>query len=198
MSLFPINLILTDKPCLVIGGGIIAERKTESLVNAGAKVTLISPEINVQFENKINTGIIKYHKRKYRRGDLKGFFLVIAATDESSVNEKIYKEAQNLDILINCVDIPKKCNFYIPSVIQRGDLQITISSSGKVPYFTKKLREFFDEIFDENFEQELQKLHLMRKKIIEESCNDKVIKEKKFKELLEPLIFEIFEKMYKK
>jgi len=178
-----------------VGGGAIAERKAESLINAGAKITLISPVVTKKLEKIINAKIIVQCKRKYRKGDLKGFFLIIAATDESLINEKIYKEAQELGILINCVDIPEKCNFYIPSVIQRGDLQLAISSSGKVPYFTKKLREFLEGKFDNEFEKDLENLHQLRKKIIEESGNDTALKERKFEELLKPRIAEIFKKI---
>ncbi|MFA5781471.1 MAG: bifunctional precorrin-2 dehydrogenase/sirohydrochlorin ferrochelatase [Bacteroidales bacterium] len=195
MFLYPVNLILKDVPCLVVGGGAIAERKAESLINAGAKITLISPVVTKKLEKIINAKIIVQCKRKYRKGDLKGFFLIIAATDESLINEKIYKEAQELGILINCVDIPEKCNFYIPSVIQRGDLQLAISSSGKVPYFTKKLREFLEGKFDNEFEKDLENLHQLRKKIIEESGNDTALKERKFEELLKPRIAEIFKKI---
>ena len=195
MFLYPVNLILKDVPCLVVGGGAIAERKAESLINAGAKITLISPVVTKKLEKIINAKIIVQCKRKYRKGDLKGFFLIIAATDESLINEKIYKEALELGILINCVDIPEKCNFYIPSVIQRGDLQLAISSSGKVPYFTKKLREFLEGKFDNEFEKDLENLHQLRKKIIEESGNDTALKERKFEELLKPRIAEIFKKI---
>lgn len=194
MSLYPVNLILKDIPCLVVGGGTLAERKVNSLLNADAKVTLISPAITDKLKALKKDNLIIHHERNYRNGDLEGFFLVIAATDSASVNEEIYIEATERKMLINCVDIPEKCNFYLPSVVQRGDLQITISSSGKVPYFTKKLREFLEKKFDEEFINELEHLHKLRKKIIEESGNDTALRERKFKELLNPRIAEIFKK----
>jgi len=198
LSLYPVNLILKDIPCLVVGGGILAERKVNSLLNADAKVTLISPFITNKLKALKKDNLILHSERNYRNGDLEGFFLVIAATDSASVNEEIYKEAKERGILINCVDIPEKCNFYLPSVIQRGDLQIAISSSGKVPYFTKKLREFLENKFDEEFIKKLEHLHKLRKKIIEESENDTALKERKFHEILDPEIAGIFKKINNK
>lgn len=141
MSLFPIFLKLANRPCVVIGAGNIAESKIESLLTAEARVTVIAPEALPRVQEWAATGELTWHKRKYRAGDLAGVFLAVAATATPEVNRAVFAEAAGADILCNAVDDPPFCDFYFPSVVRRGDLQIAISTAGESPAFAQRLRK---------------------------------------------------------
>src|SRR4051794_15273590 len=123
MSLFPIFLKLTGRPCVVIGAGNLAESKVESLLAANGKVTVIAPRANARIVALADGGEIVWQQREYARGDVAGHFLAIAATNDPAVNRSVFAEAEAADILINAVDDPPFCDFYFPSVVRRGDLQ---------------------------------------------------------------------------
>ena len=186
--MYPLFLKLEDVKCLVVGGGIIAERKTISLIESGAKVTLISPDITNKIDKLINQNIVKYHNRPFKNGDTSGFFIVIAATNLPEVNKIIYDEAILTHTLINCVDDPENCNFYVPAQVKRGDLQIAVSTSGKLPIFAGRLRKFFDKILPQSIGEEIERLHQIRTRIISESKDDPILKKKLFQTELEPEI----------
>lgn len=141
MSLFPIFLKLTARPCIVIGGGHLAESKIESLQAANAKVTVIAPEATERIASLAAAGEIEWHQREYSAGDLTGNFLVVAATDNPAVNRAVFHEASEKDILCNAVDDPPFCDFYFPSVVRRGDLQIAISTAGASPALAQQIRK---------------------------------------------------------
>ena len=141
MDLFPIFLKLAARPCMVIGGGNLAESKIESLRAAHAKVTVIAPKASVRIADMAAGGEIELHPREYVEGDLAGQFLVVAATDNPAVNRAVYREATEKNILCNAVDDPPFCDFYFPSVVRRGDLQIAISTAGASPALAQRLRK---------------------------------------------------------
>lgn len=198
MTLYPVGLILKNMPCLVIGGGLNAERKIESLIKADAVITVISPEITDGIKAFEKAGKITFFKRVYQKGDLEGFFLVFAAINSSEAHSEIYEEASERKVFLNCVDVPDKCNFYVPSVIQKGNLQITFSTTGKVPFFARKMREYFEDKFNLDLEGDLEELHQLRKQIIYESAGDNILKDKKFEEIIGPKISKILNKIVKK
>ncbi|MEM7828717.1 MAG: bifunctional precorrin-2 dehydrogenase/sirohydrochlorin ferrochelatase [Candidatus Aenigmatarchaeota archaeon] len=165
MRYYPINLNIKGKKCLVIGGGGVAERKVEVLLKCGALVTVISPTITERIRELVEDGKIEYICRSYRRGDLNGYFLAISATDSSEVNDQVWKEAEEIGLLLNVVDNPEKCHFTVPSVIQRGDLLITISTSGKSPALSRKLREDLERIIGDEYGIFLDILGSIRKRI---------------------------------
>jgi precorrin-2 dehydrogenase / sirohydrochlorin ferrochelatase len=141
MSLFPIFLKLTARPCVVIGAGHLAESKIESLQAAAAQITVIAPQASNRILDWAASGEIQYHQRLYRQGDLTGNFLVVAATNDPAVNRAVFAEATEKDILCNAVDDPPFCDFYFPSVVRRGDLQIAISTAGASPALAQQLRK---------------------------------------------------------
>jgi precorrin-2 dehydrogenase / sirohydrochlorin ferrochelatase len=141
MDLFPIFLKITARRCVVIGAGNLAESKIESLQAAHAKVTVIAPEARPRIVEWAAAGEIDWQKREYATGDLSGSFLVIAATDVPAVNRAVYTEAIQRNILCNAVDDPPFCDFYFPSVVRRGDLQIAISTAGASPALAQRLRK---------------------------------------------------------
>ena len=198
MALYPAYLNLKNRKCLVVGGGTVAERKGRTLIDYGANVTVISPGVTSGLEKLVKMGQVVFIKRDYQQGDLDGFFIVVAATSDPDVNREIFKEAEESGVLINSVDDPDNCNFFVPSSIRRGDFQVSISTSGKAPYFAKKLRKFLENIFYKDLDQDLEKLSRIRSKIIEESGDDVGLKEKKFEQILKPEIEYILRKIEKK
>jgi precorrin-2 dehydrogenase/sirohydrochlorin ferrochelatase len=141
MSLFPIFLKLTARPCTVIGAGKLAESKIESLLTANARVTVIAPRANERITTLADAGEIMLHLREYKNGDLASQFLAVAATDNPAVNRAVFAEAEASGVLINAVDDPPFCDFYFPSVVRRGDLQIAISTAGASPALAQKIRK---------------------------------------------------------
>ena len=141
MSLFPIFLKLAGRPTIVIGAGNLAESKIESLQAANAQVTVIAPEARPRIEEMAANGEVTWHQRPYLDGDLRGNFLVVAATSDPAVNRAVFAEAEANNILCNAVDDPPFCDFYFPSVVRRGDLQIAISTAGASPALAQRLRK---------------------------------------------------------
>lgn len=142
MSLFPIFLKLTARPCIVIGGGNLAESKIASLRAADAQVTVIAPDACASIAELAASGEVTWHQRSYKPGDIApGTFLVVTATDVPEVNRAVYLEATSKSILCNAVDDPPYCDFYFPSVVRRGDLQIAISTAGQSPALAQRLRK---------------------------------------------------------
>ncbi len=141
MSVFPIFLKLAARPCVVVGAGNIAESKIESLRNAEAQVTVIAPEALPRVREWAEAGEIIWHQREYREGDLAGAFLVVAGTATAAVNRAVYAEANANNILCNAVDDPPFCDYYFPSIVKRGELQIAISTAGESPALAQRLRK---------------------------------------------------------
>jgi precorrin-2 dehydrogenase / sirohydrochlorin ferrochelatase len=145
MNLFPIFLKLTARPCLVIGAGNLAESKIESLRAANARVTVIAPRANARIAEMAASGDVAWHQRAFQPGDVNdpeaAYFLVVTATDDGAVNRAVYAEATAANIICNAVDDPPFCDFYFPSVVRRGDLQIAISTAGASPALAQRLRK---------------------------------------------------------
>lgn len=141
MRYFPIFLDLNQKPVLVVGGGEVACRKVESLLRAGALVTLIAPQIHPQLKQAVDKGELIWLQDFYHAGMLDNFIQVWATTDNPSLNHQVYQDAHAANILVNVVDDPKHCDFITPSILNRGRIQIAISSGGSSPVLIRKLRE---------------------------------------------------------
>ena len=141
MSLFPIFLKLAARPCVVVGAGNIAESKIESLLVAQARVTVIAPEALPRVRAWAESGELRWEQREYTHGDLAGAFLVVAGTATNAVNRAVFAEATAAGILCNAVDDPPFCDFYFPSVVRRGELQIAISTAGESPALAQRLRK---------------------------------------------------------
>jgi precorrin-2 dehydrogenase / sirohydrochlorin ferrochelatase len=141
MDLFPIFLKIAARPCIVIGAGNLAESKIESLQAAHARVTVIAPQATPRIVDLAAAGEIDWRQRDYANGDLSGNFLVVAATNVPAVNRAVYAEAVDKNIICNAVDDPPFCDFYFPSVVRRGDLQIAISTAGASPALAQRLRK---------------------------------------------------------
>lgn len=145
---FPITLVnLTDSLSVVVGGGAVAERKTQTLLDAAARVRVIAPHLTPVLAQSNRNGAIEWKAREYRNGDLADAFLVIAATDDAQVNERVWREAITRGCLINTVDDPARCNFISPAIMRRGDLTIAISTGSDVPALAGHLRAQLEQQF---------------------------------------------------
>jgi len=134
-------LKLAARPCVVVGAGNIAESKIESLLAAEASVTVIAPEALPRVRAWAEVGELLWEQREWREGDTDGAFLVVAATATNAVNRAVFAEASAAGILCNAVDDPPFCDFYFPSVVRRGELQIAISTAGESPALAQRLRK---------------------------------------------------------
>jgi siroheme synthase-like protein len=141
MSLFPIFVKLESRLVVVIGGGSVAEGKIPGVLSAGARVRLIAPSITQQIAEWVRFGKIDWLPKEFAAADLNGAFLVIAATSTPGVNEAVFREAEARGLLCNAVDDIEHCHFYYGAVVQRGDLQIAISTNGKSPALAQRLRK---------------------------------------------------------
>ena len=169
MRYYPINLDIQNRDCLVVGGGGVGTRKVKTLLNCGAKVTVVSPEISEQLQMLAETALLTLKFRQYRTDDLDGMFLVIGATDDESLNRRISSDAEHRDKLCNIADRPEVCNFILPSIVQRDDLIITISTSGKSPAFAKKMRRTLESQFGKEYGEFLQLMGAIRKKLLSQA-----------------------------
>ncbi|MCP3952606.1 MAG: bifunctional precorrin-2 dehydrogenase/sirohydrochlorin ferrochelatase [Desulfobacterales bacterium] len=168
MRYYPVNLDIKNRACLVIGGGGVGTRKVKTLVDCGALVTVVSPEVSAQLKKMEAAGLITLEKRAYRTGDLEGKFLVIGATDDEALNRRIHADAENLNTLCNIADRPEICNFILPAIVSRGDLVLTVSTSGKSPAYAKKLRKDLEKQFGEEYEPFLRLMGAIRKRLLSE------------------------------
>jgi precorrin-2 dehydrogenase/sirohydrochlorin ferrochelatase len=167
MSLFPIFLKLTNRPCIVIGAGHLAESKIESLQAANARITVIAPAASERIAAMSASGEITWHQREYAAGDLANQFLVVAATNVPAVNRAVFAEAESAGVLINAVDDPPFCDFYFSSVVRRGDLQIAISTAGHSPALAQRLRKEINAILPLDTGDWLAELGNLRREVLQ-------------------------------
>ncbi|HHT9138851.1 MAG TPA: precorrin-2 dehydrogenase/sirohydrochlorin ferrochelatase family protein [Candidatus Wunengus sp. YC60] len=168
---YPILLNIQDKKCLVVGGGNVAWRKVCSLKEAGARVTVVSPEFCPEMERE--TGIERI-QQKYEEGFLNGAWVVVASTDDEEVNKKIYYDATKRSILVNVVDRPEFCSFIVPATVSRGDLSISISTGGASPALARNIRENLEKQFGEEYGEFAKLLSETRRKILSEVSDESV------------------------
>lgn len=170
-KLFPIFLKFTGRPCLVAGAGSIAESKIESLLEAHAKVRVVAPQATRQIRYWAEEKRMEWIPRTWEAGDLEGMFLVVAATSSTEVHERIFQEATRRGVLCNVVDVPGLCDFYYPAVVQRGALQIAISTAGLSPALAQRLRKVLEHQFGSEYEAWLEELGKERDELFSETMN---------------------------
>ena len=164
--MYPVNLILDDKPCVVIGGGHVALRKVEGLLEAKAKVTVISPMLVNELTNMVQNNLIIWKEKYYETGDLDRFELAICAVGEENASKQIWADAHKARILINVVDKLPLCDFALPAKIRRGDLLVTFSTNGKSPALSRYLRCRMEKEFDDTYALWLDRLSILRNEAI--------------------------------
>ncbi|HVW77153.1 MAG TPA: bifunctional precorrin-2 dehydrogenase/sirohydrochlorin ferrochelatase [Alloacidobacterium sp.] len=167
MSLFPIFFKLDGRRCLVVGAGEIAESKIHSLLAADAVVTVVAPEARPDLIKMALSGRFFWLQREFRPSDLDDNFLVVAATNLPEVNAAVFREAQRRNIICNAVDDPPNCDFYFPSIVRRGDLQIAISTAGESPALAQQLRREIDENLPSDLGSWLKNLGELRREVLD-------------------------------
>ncbi|MDI6777389.1 MAG: bifunctional precorrin-2 dehydrogenase/sirohydrochlorin ferrochelatase [Syntrophales bacterium] len=166
MKYYPICLQVTDKKCIVVGGGEVAERKVKRLVECGARVVVVGKILTPFLKAMTGEGRIEHIDADYDEAYIHDAFLVIGATDRDEVNERICGEARERKILVNIVDDPARCDFILPSLFQRGDLLLAISTGGKSPALARKLREELEGHYGPEYATLLTILGKLREKIV--------------------------------
>ena len=168
MRYYPVNLDILNRKCLVVGGGGVGTRKVITLLDCGAIVTVVSPDVSEKLLKLAGNDSITWEKRSYLTSDLDGIFLVIGATDDEELNRQISADAEKINLLCNIADRPDVCNFILPSIVNRGDLVIAISTSGKSPAFAKTLRKELEKQFGAEYAEFLRLMGAIRKKLLSE------------------------------
>jgi len=176
MSLFPAFLKLTNRRVLVVGGGSIAAQKIPGLLEAGGHVHVVSPKLSPQLTEWVRNRQIDWSPKPFEPADLHGVFLVIAATSLRDLNAQVYREADRRNILCNAVDDIDHCHFYYGSIVQRGDLQIAISTNGKSPALAQRLRKELEAQFGPEYECWLDWLGAAREALRAQSNDPETIK----------------------
>jgi precorrin-2 dehydrogenase / sirohydrochlorin ferrochelatase len=163
--MFPIFLKLEGRRCLVVGAGTVAEGKIRGLLDAGALVQVVAPRAVFQIRRWDWEDKLSWKPREFDPRDLDEVSIVIAATNSHDVNTQIFREARLRNVLCNAVDDPENCDFYYPAVVNRGDLQIAISTNGRSPALAQRLRKDLEEQFGPEYEAWLKELGEAREQL---------------------------------
>lgn len=145
--MFPIVLALRDRPCLVVGGGSVALRKVQSLLEAGGRVTVVATAVCPELEALACAGQVTLERRPYRAGEAGGYRLVFAATDDRTVNTEVFRDGESAGVFVNVADDPELCSFHVPARVRRGNLQVAIASGGEAPFVVRRLRQLLEQRF---------------------------------------------------
>jgi len=168
MQYYPIFLDIKGRSCLVVGGGDVGTRKVETLLECGALVTVVSLDTTETLRRLGEDKRITLDLRGYSPSDLDGRFLVIGATNDEQLNQQLSLDAEKRNMLCNIADRPAACNFILPAIVQRGDLVMAISTSGKSPAFAKKLRKDLEQEYDEAYGVFLNLMGAIRSRLLME------------------------------
>lgn len=141
MGWYPIVMDMADRPVLVVGGGSVAERKVEGLLAAGARITVLAPDLSTRLLAWAGEGRIRHVGRAYRTGDLAGYRVAFAATDDGAVNADVAREARECSVWLNAADDPAHSDFILPSVLRRGDVVVAVTTGGTSPALARAVRE---------------------------------------------------------
>jgi precorrin-2 dehydrogenase/sirohydrochlorin ferrochelatase len=139
--LYPVGLVLTGKPVLVVGGGTVATQKVGELVRCGAEVTVVAPEVVAELLALADEGALRIEARPYEAGEAAAYRFVVAATDRREVNQAVHDDADAAGVWVNAADDPERCTAVLPSRVRRGSLLVTISTEGRSPALAAWLRE---------------------------------------------------------
>jgi len=168
MPKYPIYLEMSGRRAVVIGAGTVALRKVQALSEAGARVIVVAEHINPSLEQGFAIANVEVVISSYSKDFLAGATLAIAATNEPALNRRIYEDCQTLEVLCNVVDQPDLCDFYVPAVLRRGDLQIAVGTDGHCPAYAGHIRKKLEEMFSETHGAFVSELEKARKRIIAE------------------------------
>lgn len=170
-SLFPMFMKLSGRQCLIVGAGKVGEPKIAGLLETGARIRVVSLEAGVAVREWARDGRIELELRHFKAEDLHGAFLAIVATSSRTLNERVYHEAQRRGVLCNVVDVPDLCDFFYPSIVRRGDLQIAVSTAGNSPSLAQKIRQQLEKQFGPAYAAWVAELGETRKLILSSDLN---------------------------
>lgn len=190
---YPVNLALEDKKCVIAGAGTIAERKIKRLLECGAKILVISPEITVGLKKLAKKKEIIFKRRKVGLKDLNDAYLVISATSDRKLNSVVSSYCRKRNILVNVVDSPRECNFILPSILRRGALTISISTDGISPALAKKIRWDLEQKFGAEYSKLLHIMEEIRPLALKK-IKDLESRKRFFKKILQPEILNLLRK----
>jgi siroheme synthase-like protein len=187
---YPLFLDLSARPCLVVGGGRVAERKVRMLLKCGARVKVVAPRINESLRRLAEAGRATMIERTFRDADVRSATLVFAATNERATNEKVREAAIARGILVNVVDDPELCDFIVPSIVRKGPIVIAISTSGSLPMLAKRLRQEIEARISRDYVRYATKVGRLRK-LLKEKVADRSIRQRILKEIRKAPVSEI-------
>lgn len=150
--LYPISLNLRDRPCLVVGGGAVAERKARALVEAGARVTVVAPDCRPELQAAAQRGELALRLEPFAPEQLDRCLVCIAATDDPEVNRAVADQARRRGVLVNVVDRPEWCDFEVPAVVRRGRFQLTVATGGASPLLAARVRRELEQRYGPEYE----------------------------------------------
>jgi len=166
-SLFPMFMKLTGRQVVIVGAGKVGEPKIAGLLETGARIRVVALDATSAVREWARAGKIELELRAFANDDLHGAFLVVVATAARTLNERVYHEAQRLGVLCNVVDVPDLCDFFYPSIVRRGDLQIAVSTAGRSPSLAQKIRQQLEKQFGPGYATWVAELGEARKRILE-------------------------------
>ncbi len=181
---YPVNLAVKEKPCLVVGGGQVAERKVKGLLDCGAQLFVVSPKATEYIQNLASNGLVDLALRHYKPADLDGKFLVIGATDDENTNQHVSRDASRQGILCNIADRPDACSFVLPAVVRQGDLVIAVSTSNQSPAVAKRIRKSLEKEFGPEYAVLIALMGAIRRKLLDDGKSPEAHK-KDFERLLD-------------
>jgi len=191
LPFFPISLNIQARKCLVVGAGKVASGKIAGLLNYGARIAVVSPVAVRQIKDRARAGEITWHQRKFLPSDVRGAFLVIAATNSSEVNSAVFRACQARRVLCNAVDDPEHCDFFYPAVVRRGLLQIAVSTNGRAPALAARLRRELEDQFGPEWSSWIQHVGKLRGDIQRQKLSVKT-RRRRLLELASPEAFRSF------
>jgi precorrin-2 dehydrogenase/sirohydrochlorin ferrochelatase len=168
MKTYPIFAVIEDKPCLVVGGGAVGERKVQDLLAAGARVSVVSQTLSPALTSLASRGEIIYLSENFVDTQVEGMALVMAATDDPEVNARVSIAAQARGIWVNVADEPEHCTFIVPAQVRRGDLTLAISTGGASPALARQVREDLQQHFGPEYGPYLDLLKRVRARLLSE------------------------------
>lgn len=195
MRYYPLFIDISGRNVLVVGGGAVAGRKIQRLLECGASVTIIAPTVTEYLESLEAAGQITVLRRGYADGDVEGYTLVIAATDREDLNARIYGEASRRNILINTADKPEEGSFITPAVVERGDFICAFSASGESPLFLKELKDYFERKLYSELNDDIAELSALRREILSRPDISREEKASELKNRIQPKIDNMIQKI---
>ena len=191
MGRYPIFLTLSGRSVVIIGGGAVAGRKAQAILAAGANLTVVARKIDDAVREACKGADTKLLEGDYCKDHLTGAVLAIAATSDNELNKQIYEDCRDMGVLCNVVDVPDLCDFFVPAVVKRGDLQIAISTEGDCPAYARHLRKKLEQIFTDKHGEFLTELKAIRKRIIEK-IGDPAGRKELLEQMIDEKSFDIF------